>query len=147
MTAMTHWAAGLIGAPWRAGASGPGAFDCWGLVRFVFEHRHGIVVPPVVLAVLGGTVVDNVAAIKHAARTSGWHAVEGPPQADDVVLMHGIKGRHVGLMVQANGQLGVLHANGYQSPAGPVGCVVFEPLAGASAGGYGDFEFWRRTRG
>lgn len=145
-TRATHWATPLIGKPWRGGAAGPDAFDCWGLVRWVFERQHGIVMPPVVVGAIGGTTVDNVTAIKHAARVSGWHTVVGAPWPDDIVLMHGLKGRHVGLMVLANGRLGVLHANGYHGPVGPVGGVMFQPLAEVAEGGYGNFEFWRRVQ-
>lgn len=35
----------LIGRPWRSGARGPEAFDCWGLV-LVLAERSGLPVPP-----------------------------------------------------------------------------------------------------
>ncbi len=34
-----HWAAQYIGKPWQNGGRGPDAFDCWGLLRFIyFKH-------------------------------------------------------------------------------------------------------------
>ena len=130
---MTHWALPLIGAPWKQGASGPNAFDCWGLVRHVCATRHGIDLAP----------STDIAAIRSAAHTNGWRPATAPAMADDVVFMRGPAGRHVGVMVQANGRLGVLHAAGHQTPRGPVGEVIFQPLADATAGGYHSFEFWR----
>lgn len=137
---MTHWASPLIGKPWLSCAEGPDAFDCWGLVRWVFEHRHGVSMPRLAL-----NRTDNVPALIAAASVSGWRPVSGPPAVDDIVLMRGRQGRHVGVMIFANGRLGVLHANGTNTPKGPKGQVVFQSLAGATADGYGDYEFWRRT--
>lgn len=30
----------LIGKPWRLGARGPDAYDCWGLVREILQRMH-----------------------------------------------------------------------------------------------------------
>lgn len=141
---MTHWATSLMGKPWRPGATGPDAFDCWGLVRWVFEHRHCVLMPDVGMGLAHGHAA-NVAAIKRAAQASGWRRCDGQPLADDIVLMRSsIDGRrHVGLMVGANMRLGVLHANGYMRDGVPFGEVVFQPLREVTADGYGEHEFWR----
>jgi hypothetical protein len=77
---------------------------------------------------------------------AGWHLVaDRRPQPDDVVLMRGPAGRHVGYMVRANGYLGVLHADGHMTPQGPKGSVVYQRLEEATADGYHDYEFWRRS--
>lgn len=130
---MTHWAAHLIGLPWAQDGQGPRAYSCWGLVRHVFAVRHGIDMP---IVAVGSD--DNAAALAAAARVSGWRPVQGKPQADDIVLMRGPLGRHVGVMVEANGSLGVLHASHETG-------VVWQPLADATAGGYHDIELWRRA--
>lgn len=132
-----HWAFSLIGRPWAPGAQGPGAYCCWGLVRHVLELRHGITLP---LA-----VESNPGALRQVAHTYGWRLVDGPAQADDVIQMTGPTGRHVGVMVQANGRLGVLHANGCMTARGPRGQVEFQTLAEATADGYGEYGFWRRA--
>lgn len=121
---MKHWAAGYIAKPWAAGATGPDAYDCRGLVRCLVRQRLGVELPE-----------------PEVARAWGWRAVKGPPQVDDVLLMRGPAGRHVGYMVEANGRLGVLHANG--TAARPGGSVMFQSLDEVLADGYGDHEIWR----
>jgi cell wall-associated NlpC family hydrolase len=44
-TAATIHTDDLIGKPWRLGARGPDAYDCWGLV-LVLADRFGCKVPP-----------------------------------------------------------------------------------------------------
>jgi cell wall-associated NlpC family hydrolase len=39
------WARGLIGKPWVSGGRGPDAFDCWGLVRWVYLQQLAIILP------------------------------------------------------------------------------------------------------
>ena len=130
-----HWAAGLIGMPYRKGAAGPDCWDCWGLVRHVFATRYGIAMP--LVAVADGSA-DNVSAIKRAAVVSGWRPAAQPAQDGDIVLMQGIEGRHVGVMVEADGRLGLLHA---MDGAG----VCWQGLRDVAAGGFRDFEVWRHT--
>ena len=134
MTTHMHWAAELIGRPYKRGGDGPDAYDCWGMVRHVFRVHHGIEMPPVAVA---DDSADNVAAIKRAAVASGWRPAEGEPQADDIVLMRGIDGRHVGVMVAADGALGLLHA---VDGAG----VCFQALRDVAASGFSSFEAWQR---
>ena len=134
-----HWAAPLVGVPWSLER------NCWWLVREFFAQRYGIVMPDVIVADEVWPRVDNAAAIRLGAMASGWRPVQGEPQADDVVLMQGPAGRHVGVMLQADGRLGVLHNDGCMTERGPRGSVVFQSLAEATDGGYGAFEFWRRA--
>lgn len=141
MTTM-HWAAPLIGKPWApAPAEGPHAFYCWGLVRHVFALRHRIDLPVLAVGEAG-----NEAAIAQAVHASGWRRVQTPAQADDVLLMRGPAGRHVGVIVATARGIRVLHAAGTLTERGPVGCVVSQTLAEATADGYHDFELWRRAQ-
>ena len=131
-----HWATDLIGQPYQRGATGPDAFDCWGLVRHVFTTVHGINMPVVAV---DDASADNVHAIREAARVSGWRpCADDEPAADDIVLMQGIEGPHVGVMVQANGALLLLHC------LERVG-VCAQPLTDLQRGGFHGFSFWRRT--
>jgi len=137
MTGARHWAAAYIARPWRSGAHGPDAYYCWGLVQALCIRRHGVQMP----AMGDG---DNQAAILEAVRAIGWERVE-TPAADDIVLARRTDGaRHCGYLVEADGVLGVLHANGYQSARGPVGSVVFQTIEEFASGGYHQYEFWRR---
>lgn len=131
-----HWAADLIGREYSREGVLPG-FSCWSLVRHVFEHRHGIIMP--VVAVADGSA-DNVAAIKRAAVVSGWRPVDSDEPADgDIVLMLNLLGeRHVGVMVEADGRLGLLHA---VEGSG----VCWQELRDVMAQGFRGAEFWRRA--
>lgn len=130
----THWAAPLIGRPYQADANGPDAFNCWGLVRWVFEHVHGIEMP---LIAVDDSQANNVAAIKRAATVSGWRPTDATtPAENDIVLMTGLEGRHVGVIVKANGSLFLLHS------LERVG-VCLQPLHELGRAGFRSFEFWR----
>ncbi len=124
-----HWAAALIGLPWAPGAQGPDAFDCRGLVRYVVRSRLGVELPDV-----------------EDAHGSPWRpAVALPPAEHDVVLMQGPDGRHIGILVRSSRLLGVLHSAGTidRRTGRPVGGVVFQSLADATADGYHRHERWR----
>lgn len=134
-----HWATDLIGRPYRRGAHGPDAFDCWGLVRHVFAQIHGIEMPVIEVGQLDDATPDNVAAIKRAAAVSGWKpSDDAQPRENDIVLMNGIDGRHVGVIVAANGALLLLHC------MEQVGVCV-QPLADLQRMGFHGFVFWRRA--
>jgi hypothetical protein len=120
-----HWAVDLIGRPWAPDARGPDSFDCVGLVNWCTRRRLGVELP----------------GLQDVAKTL-WRRVDAPWRADDVVLMQGPSGRHIGFVVYAAG-LGLLHADGHLTARGPVGCVVFESAKRSAFGGYHEHEFWR----
>lgn len=130
-----HWAEPLIGMPYRRGAAGPEVFDCWGLVRYVFATRYGVEMPAVAV---DDPSADNVRAIREASRRSGWRPCDALlPAEGDIVLMHGIDGPHVGVMVEADGALLMLHA---VQGAG----VCAQTLAQVRGCGFSDLQLWRR---
>lgn len=131
-----HWAADLIGVPYERGAVGPHSFDCWGLVRHVFSRRYSIDMPAVAV---DDDSADNVHAIKRAAITSGWRpAHDEAPRDGDIALMRNLLGeRHVGVMVDADQVLGLLHAVQGRG-------VCFEPMAHVRIG-FRDIELWRHV--
>ncbi len=53
--------------------------------------------------------------------------------------------RHVGVFVEANGRVGVLHNDGFIGDDGPVGSVCFDTLHALTAAGCSGFEYWRRA--
>ena len=139
MTYELHWAAALIGRPYCRGACGPDEFDCWGLVRYIFEQIHGIAMPVIAVGPAEADTPDNVAAIKRAAEISGWRPSDDRgPAEHDIVLMSGVDGRHVGVMVAANGTLLLLHC---VEPQG----VCAQPLAEMQRAGFTGATFWRRS--
>ena len=134
-----HWATDLIGLAYRRGAHGPDEFDCWGLVRHVFEVVHGVTMPVITVGQKEDASAENVVAIKSVFTASGWRPSGArEPAEHDIVLMNGIDGRHVGVMVDANGTLLLLHC---VEPQG----VCAQPLDDLSRGGFSGFTFWRRA--
>lgn len=125
-----HWASPLVGEPWTPQR------NCWWLVREVFRRRHGLSMPE---------HAAGVPALLEAARGNGWARAEGEPRPDDVVVMAGPTGRHVGVLVEANGGMLLMHSNGHMTDRGPVGAVVLQSLQDAASGGYEDFELWRKS--
>lgn len=126
-----HWANSLIGRAWTR------EFKCWDLVREVFSIRHGVTMPEEACGVL---------ALKSAAQVSGWRPAREHAMPDDIVLMRNARGnRHVGVMIEANGRLLVLHNDGFTDEHGvDQGSVVATPLRVLAAEGCSNFEFWRR---
>lgn len=146
MQTPAHWAARLIGKPYRRGAAGPDAFDCWGLVRNVFALQHRVALPAVNI---GATPCGDAAAgeetaaavLLQAARASGFAPVAGPLQADDVLLMRNAEaGRHIGVLIAHRGTVKLLHACSGHG-------VRLQPLADVRLEGFHSFEPWRHAAG
>lgn len=120
---LAHWALPFIGARYLPGATGPAAFDCWGLVCAAVALRHGVQLP--------GQMRPG------AARTLGWRPVHGPVADGDVVTMRAPGGqRHVGLAVQPGRVLSLLHAIRQRG-------VCLQPLADLPPLGYASLQAWR----
>lgn len=128
---MNDWAASLIGAPYRSGAVGPDEFDCIGLVRYYFKHRHGIELPDYNLA--KGSRQELLAFVK----ATRWRRAAGPAQHEDIITMENFVGRHVGVALKTCEGLGLLHAQGNDLK----GSVVWQPLNSLVA--YRKLELWR----
>jgi len=127
---MKHWAYDFIGQPWTPSR------NCWWLVQEVFRLRYGVEMP---VACVGAPTLFQ------AATVSGWRRGELPPQDGDIIVMEGPRGRHVGVMIEVDGRLLLLHNDGHWTPGGAVGSVVAQPLKDATAGGYGKFAAWRKS--
>jgi hypothetical protein len=141
MSATTiHWAAHLVGEPWTPER------NCWWLVCEFFRLRCGLAMPHVSVGDLSDHALDNVAAIKRTASSSGWRRIEGEPREDDVLVMTSpFHRRHVGVVVFADGALRMLHNEGRDTSRGPVGCVVAQPIEDALRDVCGPVEIWRRA--
>jgi cell wall-associated NlpC family hydrolase len=141
---MSHWAAELIGRPWKPVAYGPDAFFCWGLVHYVFRTRLDIELP---MVAVGETLENNYQAIKRVQTDAGWRPCEGEPDQEfDIVLMWGPHGRHVGVMIQMSTGLVLLHAEGYlDDKLRPHGDVRAQRIRDLPRYGYSQIEIWRRA--
>lgn len=136
-----HWAEALIGAPWRSGAAGPDAYDCWGLVRAVYLRRMEVDLP-----ILVSDERLRQSELHEAARRLGWRQLESHElmREFDVLLMRHASGlRHVGLVVMAP-RPRILHAHGGTRPDGRTwGAVESSDLGELALGGFSRFETWR----
>lgn len=120
----------LIGIPYRRGAVGPDAIDCWNLVREVCRRVHGVDLP--LLAEAGGAVALG-------ARGQGWRPVKGRPAPGDILLMKTATGdRHTGFVVRVRHCLEVLHAI--------EGGSVRQPIADLPLLGFHSIHPWRYDR-
>lgn len=130
---MKHWAAPLIGKPYELGASGPDSFDCVGLVRYYFEHRHGLALPDYRLH------QDGPLDLQRFVRATRWRCASGAPQDEDVLTMDSFEGPHVGVVVRTCEGLGLLHAAGNNQ----AGSVMWQPLHSLCA--YRNKQAWRQV--
>lgn len=131
----SHFAAGLIGRPYRAQACGPDAFDCWGLASFVWRTQIGLVVPDVRLDAANAfrDVMNN-----RAVTAAGVAAVpvSRPREFDAVYMTSRDLPHHVGVWVTPDPLGGVLHAI---QDAG----VVYQRPASLAAHGLSIVKFLR----
>jgi len=118
----------LTGRPYRRGARGPDAFDCWGLVLEA-RRRLGLALPPDI-ASLDLTRAD-VRALFHAERPAGWVRVE--PRLGAIALAE--DAAHAGVLVG----LRVLHT---QARAGVVAWTL-----GHWAANFGGLDCWEARGG
>lgn len=130
-------AASLIGLPWREGASGPDAFNCWGLVKHWVVRVHGMDLGLVDIAAQASQHRAMAAAVR-----TGWQQVHDAPQEHDIALLRnpGNGGRHVGVLLHANHRLGLLHCEGCATNPNPG--VLWEPM-GDVLQRYTGLELWR----
>ena len=124
------WAADYIGLPWRAGAQGPDAYNCWGFFRHVQAAHFGVDVPPILVADEEGAIVDLFT--NHPERQS-WAPVDVPRHGDAVMVRRPL---HVGVWLDDDGG-GVLHC------VKGIG-VVFTRVSSWPFSGFGRRTYYRR---
>lgn len=109
---MNHWASRYVGAPYSRGASGPDAFSCWGLVRHVFLHVHGVAFEDLKIDEASPASSLNARAILACARAASMRPMPAGtrPQDGDIVILRSLVRLHCGMVVRLNGGLRILHA-------------------------------------
>lgn len=130
---------GVIGRPYRIGARGPDAFDCYGLVRFVLGELQGLGLPddlgrPIV------TTRDQAEAMLSHPERENWMEIPAHEAQDlDLILMGNVLGRdfHLGLFMQAGSNVGVLHVDQTRG-------VVFDDMPSLKASGFNYLRAFRR---
>ncbi|SDV49829.1 NlpC/P60 family protein [Chitinasiproducens palmae] len=96
-------AAQYIGKRWEAGARGPDAWDCWGLLLHVQREHFGLALPE-----LPGTEMQTRAVYQGKLVTGEWELIDRPEHGAGALLRGG-REPHVGVWLAIEGG-GVLHA-------------------------------------
>ena len=98
-----------IGLPYREGARGPEAFDCYGIVATVFEAARGIRLPDWYQSAPGPQGASRAISAALAGEVDGGRSVpvSDPQDWDIAVVGSRLRPHHVGLYVEG----GVLHAS------------------------------------
>lgn len=130
-----------VGKPYRAGANGPDAFDCYG-VPFYLMRECGLVPIPEIrrpqdVAPCGDSIAD---ALQHHPELDRWVRV-ADPQPWDIALMANVvaRARHIGLCVHLKGAFWIIHAQD-----APVNRVILDDLPSLDAKGFKRISFYRR---
>ncbi|GEL42249.1 hypothetical protein MEX01_28400 [Methylorubrum extorquens] len=100
----------LIGRPYRIGATGPEAFDCYGLARHVQAALYDVPMPE--LPFVAATTRQQAEAMLNHAERQNWREIpEHEAKDGDLVLMGNVAGRdfHLGTYVVAGTAGVVLH--------------------------------------
>lgn len=118
----------LIGIPYRRGAQGPDAIDCWALVRVACQRLHGAAPP-----LLAGPVTPVV----RGAVAQGWRQADAPAHGDILVMRTAQRDRHTGLVLNVRHRLQLLHA--------VEGGSVLQPLDDLPLLGFSHLQAWRLT--
>lgn len=140
---------GLIGRPYRIGARGPDAFDCYGLARYVQHELGGAEMPEDLGQVVVTTRQQAEAMLSHPERRNWVEITEREARDLDLVLMGNVLGRdfHLGTYLKPVTLGGVLHIN---TPTRDrygrelTSCVVFDDLPSLRQGGFNFLRFFRR---
>lgn len=96
-----------LGKPWQAGADGPDAFDCFGLVRAFYRDHFGVQLPVVEVDAMSALQVRH--AFKTNPQLSRWEEIEIPQPHCAVLMSSGKQPSHVGLYVDDVSGGRVLH--------------------------------------
>lgn len=104
----TSFCTDLIGRPWKSGANGPKAFDCWGLLRYVYLERRAVALP-FFEGIESMGVLRVVKEIEKATFRS-WNKIAEPEHFCAVGLSASRRIHHVGIWLNVD-QGGVLHCS------------------------------------
>lgn len=105
------WINAVVGKPWVDRASGPNAFDCWGLVVDSYRRIDGVEIEPV-NGYASGAPIDSAGP---AEQSSGRWVEVGKPKHGAVFCCYSPSGsmEHVGRVLAAAGSgLLCVHARG-----------------------------------
>jgi hypothetical protein len=93
--------------PWRAGARGPDAYDCWGLAQAALRTLAGIALPIVNADPRDLRAVARL--VQEHPQRAEWFEVGEPAHLDLVTMSHPAHSHHIGVWLDLDGGV-VLHA-------------------------------------
>lgn len=103
-----HWAYEYIGKDWESGFSGPDAFDCWGLVRYIQKKHFNRVLPEVNADAY--SIQDVVKNFNSNPALSMWEEVDEPIEGDCALMSQNKRPSHVGIWIDDGSMGGILHS-------------------------------------
>lgn len=98
----------LVGSPYRLGAAGPDAFDCYGLARHVQQALFGRDMPAFSMPGTAGRTAIAAAIAAHPER-GRWREIDRPADGALVTMARNSCGYHLGVWLDEDGGL-ILHA-------------------------------------
>lgn len=121
---MKHWAIKYIGLPYSD------EYNCWWMCRKVFREQWNILLPTIAES-------GNAHIIRETSRDISMRSVPvgTAPQEGDLIIMRSQIKLHAGVVVYANGHIGVLHST---SQTGVIWQTWAEAIEGMAA------QLWRR---
>ena len=128
-----HWATQYIGRPWVSGARGPEAFDCWGLVRYVYGEHLNVLLP---LYPYNAKDVLKVSGTMRTDLATQWQELDEPEDMCLVAMSARKLPHHVGLFLAVDGGL-VLHCGEKQN----VTCQTIDAIRQTTI--YSSLRFFR----
>lgn len=93
-----------IGLPHEDGATGPYAYDCWGLLRHIQQRYFGVEMPDAPI----GDEAACLAMYEEEMVSGRWRTVDVPQHGDGALLRGGLL-PHVGTWLDIDGG-GILHS-------------------------------------
>jgi len=95
---------GLIGKPYQPGGQGPDEFDCWGLVRFIYEHAFGVHLQDF-SHIYARDLKACSLQFEAAAASNNWVQIDQPEQGCVVAMSRSKVLHHVGVWLDIDGGL------------------------------------------
>jgi len=95
-----HWASEYIGKPWVLAARGPDAFDCWGLVHYIYANRYDLELPPYIMRTRD--VAEYGKAIDAQKTNPDWIHLDEPEEGCVVALSRSKIFHHVGIWLDVD---------------------------------------------
>ena len=130
---MSHWATPYIGTPWKFGATGPDAFDCWNFACHVQQEHFNI---EMIEKAFNGDLRKSAQLLKTSEEKQRWVPVVKPEDGDLVLMARRINPIHIGVWISTKQSNGILHC--VQGSG-----VIFQSVQNVKLHGFGSLVYYR----